>query len=82
MNALIMSSKNTITLPICRKSLKLKTCFVSPFQDDENEDVLLAAREGHRSQPCVVVFLLVYFFEDFHHAKNESSALKTKKFCC
>ena len=32
------------------------------FQDDENEDVLLSAREGHRSQPCVVVFLLVYFF--------------------
>ena len=31
-------------------------------QDDENEEVMLGGREGHRNQPCVVVFILVYFF--------------------
>merc|ERR1719309_1317668 len=25
------------------------------IQDDENESVMLSAREGHRNQPCVVV---------------------------
>lgn len=32
------------------------------IQDDENEEVMLGGREGHRNQPCVVVFILVYFF--------------------
>lgn len=30
--------------------------------NDEDETVLLLAQEGHRSRPCIVVFLFVYFF--------------------
>ena len=30
--------------------------------DDSEEPVLLSAQEGHRNQPCTIIFLFVYFF--------------------
>ena len=32
------------------------------LKNDENIKVLLLAREGHRNLPCIIVYLLVYFF--------------------
>ena len=32
------------------------------LKNDENTDVLLLAREGHRNLPCIFIYLLTYFF--------------------
>ena len=55
------------TLCCCFYSLGFLISQLFPKEDfclknDEATDMLIVAREGHRNQPCIVVFLLVYFF--------------------